>query len=224
MRAAEYYQTVQRCRDHAQVLDAVRVAVAASRPAPGGAPGADPAVLLEFLIVRGFELDLGPAASSGAAGMSWLSSATSRVVWPFGVSEADAVGAGSSRAVEQIDGGVHLPPLSCLFETKSRAVESDIEPVAKLVARLMRRPAGVIGAVFSPAGFTQPCRVLSRSLAPITVLLWTSQDIETALQHPERGGLVAGLLWKYRQAVDKGVPDANLAEWQDCGPSDRLPG
>lgn len=115
----------------------------------GSTPGWDDGKALEFLVLRAFEIE-------GAV-----------VRWPFGV-ELD------THLVEQIDGVIYTGNLACMVESKDWTIPIPIEPIAKLRNQLLRRPAGVVGAVFttSPDGFTPAAATLARFLAPQTILLW----------------------------------------------------
>lgn len=155
----------------------------------------------EFLVLRGFELDLAA-----------LGERSGKVVWPYQVTQLDLGVGHQANAVEQIDGGVHLPGLSCLFECKCPANDLvGVEPIAKLASKLLRRPAGLIGSVFSATDFEESAVLLSLFLAPLTVLLWYGNDIEWCLANAEDGGFVEALQWKYRQAVDLGQPKVVLS-------------
>lgn len=137
---------------------------------------------LEHLILKAFEL-------SGA-----------EVVWPYPVKLNGSV-------VEQIDGMVIVDGLSCLVEVKDQEAAVNIEPLAKIRNQLLRRPAGVLGSVFTSSEFTDPAKTLAQFVAPQAVLLW---------QGPEIGHLVAqkdfvtALKWKHRVLVQHGIPDYDV--------------
>lgn len=141
---------------------------------------------LEYTFIRAFELD-------GA-----------QVKYPFDVRLAP-----SGDDVEQIDGAIYVDGLAALVEVKDTAGRTNIEPIAKLRNQLLRRPAGVIGCVFSRSGFTDPATTLARYLSPQTILLWEGREFAEALR---AGKCVQGLTWKYRYAVENGLPDYNLLE------------
>jgi len=82
-----------------------------------------------------------------------------------------------------------------------------VEPIAKLRNQLARRPAAAIGLVFNYNGFTEPARLLTRYLAPQTILLWAGGEIGYALRNQL---MVQGLQVKFKYAVEHGVPDYNL--------------
>ena len=112
-------------------------------------PGWDPGKAFEYLVLRAFELD-------GA-----------EVRYPFPVQLFD-----EGAAVEQIDGAIHLPGLSCIVECKDEAERISFEPIAKMRNQLLRRPGGIAGVVFSRSGFTPPAVRLAHFCSPQSVLLW----------------------------------------------------
>ncbi len=113
--------------------------------------------------------------------------------------------------VEQVDGVVYCSGLSCLVESKDFAdrVNVDIAPIAKLRNQLLRRPANTLGLVFSRTGFTDPARHLSYFSLPQTILLWSGEEIEYAL---EQESICELLLLKYRVCVEDGLPDYDVRE------------
>ena len=137
---------------------------------------------LEHLILKAFEL-------SGA-----------EVVWPYSVKLNGSV-------VEQIDGMVVADGLTCMVEVKDQEANVNIEPLAKIRNQLQRRPAGVLGSVFTSSQFTDPAKTLAQFMAPQAVLLW---------QGPEIGHLVAqrdfviALKWKHRALMQHGMPDYDV--------------
>lgn len=153
------------------------------RISDGDSPEEWPAGLaFEYLILRAFQLE-------GA-----------EVIWPYTV-DLDA------QVIEQIDGVVYVGALACLIEAKDREEATNFEPIARLYGLLNRRPSGALGSIFSREGFTAPAKTLARFLAPRTILLWEQEDIAFALEHQR---MSAGLLAKYRYAVQYGLPDYPL--------------
>lgn len=144
----------------------------------GATPGWEPGRAFEYLILRAFELD-------GA-----------RVRWPYTV---DIHG----HVVEQIDGAVYAGGLSCLVEAKDTSGAVSFEAVAKLRHQLSRRPAGVIGLLFSRNDFTRPAVTLAGFLAPQNVLLWSGEDLTVALRQRR---MIGALEAKYRRCVEEGAP------------------
>jgi hypothetical protein len=123
---ADPYAALAHAMTHAQVLQLWKD-IQARTTAPTWPAGK----ALEYLIVRGFELE----------GTS--------VVWPFSVRDPE-----TNEELEQIDGVVYAQGLSAVVEAKDFDDRSkvNIEPIAKLRSQLLRRPSGVLGAVFSRTG------------------------------------------------------------------------
>lgn len=139
---------------------------------------------LEYLIIRAFEI--------GGA----------KVSYPYSVFDR------SGSELEQLDGCVHLPSLSCLIECKDFENDKvDFAPLAKMRSQLLRRPAATIGCIFSTSGFTEPAVTLASHVAPQTILLWEQSEVEFVLG---REGLICeSLLSKYQYYIEKCVPDFN---------------
>lgn len=139
----------------------------------------------EYLILRAFQLE-------GAD-----------IVWPFPVELFE-------EKVEQIDGVIHLPGsvMSVLVESKDYQERLNIDPIVKMRSQLQRRPAGVIGSVFSTNGFTDPALTLAQFMAPQTILLWEQPDIDYCLTE---GKFTEGLLKKYRHCIEHGKSDFNVS-------------
>lgn len=134
----------------------------------------------EYLILKAFELD------------------NAFVRYPYEVKLEDEV-------VEQIDGAVHFEELSCLVECKDYGERNvDIEPIAKIRNQLLRRPSSTIGLIFSKTGFTEPALTLAQYLAPQTILLWSSQEIDYIIQKKE---ICKFLKLKYHKCIEEGMPD-----------------
>jgi hypothetical protein len=148
----------------------------------GETPGWDPGKAFEYLVIRAFELE-------GAA-----------VTYPFSVNL-------SGILVEQIDGAIYSDGLSCLVECKDQEGNLAIDPVAKLRNQLLRRPAGVVGLVFSSTGFTASTMMLSQYGGGQSILLWEAEDLDYALNRQQ---LRQGLVQKYRYCVERGLPHYSL--------------
>lgn len=157
----------------------------------GDTPGWPAGKAFEYLVLRAFQLE-------GAY-----------VHWPYTVTVGEVIGSGAQEAAEQIDGFVHTDDgLACLIECKDyRTAKADLAPVAKLRNQLLRRSSTVLGVVFSRSGFTEQAALLARFTAPQTILLWTGNEVEIALQHRL---FCRGLTAKYRNCVAKGVPDYHI--------------
>lgn len=149
----------------------------------GDTPGWEPGLAFEYLVLRAFEIE-------GAA-----------VRYPYTVRLYE-------ETVEQIDGVVYAGPLSVLVESKDLDGPVNVVPLAKMRNQLLRRPTPTIGAVFSRRGFTDPAKALARYMWPQTILLWHGDEVDMALK---AGKMTAGLMLKYRHAVENGLPDYHFA-------------
>ena len=152
------------------------------RSRTGNTPGFDAGKALEYFLLRAFELE-------GAV-----------VTWPYQVDLFDI-------QVEQIDGVIYWDSLSFIIEAKDRRENVSIESVAKLRNQLLRRPSSTIGVIFSSSGFTEPAIMLSKFLAPATILLWTGDEIQLAFASRT---MCDGLIKKFRYSVERGLTDYNL--------------
>jgi hypothetical protein len=112
----------------------------------------------------------------------------------------------------ELDGAIHLPPapsgslggpLSVLCEAKAHARPLNVEPVAKLRNQLQRRPAGLVGALFSLSGFSPAALELTKYLAPVCILLWDRSHVLWSLEQPGRAR--EALLRKYRHALEQNI-------------------
>jgi Restriction endonuclease len=151
------------------------------RATPDWAPG----VAFEFLILRAFELE-------GAA-----------VEYPFSV---ELFG---EAAAEQIDGMVQMKGEGLVFLAESKDWKDPIAvaPIAKLRNQLARRPAQLIGCLFSTSGFTEPAKLMGHFLAPQTILLWDGDDIDFCLRNRY---FSQGVFEKHTYAMKEGKPYLNL--------------
>lgn len=142
---------------------------------------------LEYLVIRAFELDPEEPAT---------------VRYPYEVSLF-------SEKVEEIDGAVHLPGLSCLVESKDWGRNVAIGPIVKMRSQLLRRPAGTIGIMFSKKTFTKPAIYLAHFTMPQAVLLWSRFDLQVAM---DEGRICGFLRLKHRVCCEDGIPDYDLRE------------
>ena len=108
---------------------------------------------------------------------------------------------------EEIDGLIYYNGLSCMIECKDHSDKINFEPVAKLRSQLMRRPSSTIGSIFSRSNFSLPTIVLSHFIAPQTILLWTADDIDDAI---EKRNIGEALIQKYRHCIEHGNPYFDL--------------
>jgi hypothetical protein len=142
---------------------------------------------LEYLVLRAFELDpVEPAV----------------VRYPY---EVKLFG----KIVEEIDGAVHLPGLSCLVESKDWGESVPFGPIAKMRNQLLRRPAGTIGVMFAKQEFADPAKYLAHFTMPQAILLWPGAQLEMAL---ENGRICEYLRLKHRLCVETGLPDYDIRE------------
>ena len=146
-------------------------------PIPGWQRGG----AFEHIVLRAFEIE-------GA-----------EVQWPFRVPY-------NGHTLEQIDGAIYYGGLFCLVESKDYNGRINVEPIAKLRNQLMRRPGGTIGLVFARSGFTEPAKILTRMMNPLSILLWEFDELEEALR---TSTMCAALKTKFRFAVEQGMPDFN---------------
>jgi hypothetical protein len=139
----------------------------------------------EYLVIRAFELD---------------PDETAIVSYPYEVSLFD-------EKVEEIDGAVHLPGLSCLVESKDWGKNVAIGPIVKMRSQLLRRPAGTVGIIFSKMSFTKPGIYLAHFTLPQAVLLWSGFDLQVAM---DEGRICKFLRIKHRVCCENGIPDYDL--------------
>ena len=141
----------------------------------------------EYLIVRLFELD-------GAI-----------VKYPYTVSQKTMEG--KQELIEQIDGIIYTGSLSCIIECKDENRVTNVEPVYKLRNQLLRRPSGVIGSVFSRAGFTDPAITLASFTMPQAILLWEGGEVASMLKEKRACSF---LLTKFRRCIETGSPNYDI--------------
>ena len=153
----------------------------------GTSPGWESGEALEYLVIRAFEIDPDEPAT---------------VRYPYEVSLFD-------EKVEEIDGAVHLPGLSCLVESKDWGKNVAIGPIVKMRSQLLRRPAGTIGLMFSKKTFTRPAIYLAHFTMPQAVLLWSGFDLQIAM---DEGRIRRFLRLKHRVCCEDGIPDYDLRE------------
>jgi hypothetical protein len=147
-------------------------------------PGWGAGKAMEHLVLHAFQL-------SGAD-----------VIWPYSVKF-------EGQVLEQIDGMVTSGAITCMIETKDHDSDINVEPLAKLRNQLMRRPAGVVGCVFSSTGFTAPAKTLAYYMAPHAILLWQGSEVEFLLEKQDFAG---ALKRKYQWLMQHGIPDYHVME------------
>jgi hypothetical protein len=179
--AKDYLKQIKKYSTHSELeklwAEICSGGVSARHWAPGKA--------FEHLLLRAFELE-------GA-----------EITWPYHVS---LFGMG---IIEQIDGAIYLPTanLTVLVESKDLDDSVNVEPITKLRNQLMRRPSGLIGAVFTTSTFSEPAVLLTHFLAPQTILLWEKNHIEFCLKNQK---FIPGMLAKYKDCLEKGKPDLDI--------------
>lgn len=138
-------------------------------------PGWEAGKALEYLILRAFELE------------------EAKVTYPYSIQMGGAI-------LEQIDGAIYCDGFACLVECKDQSDNISIDPVAKLRNQLLRRPAGVVGLIFTTTQFTQSTQILAQYNANQAILLWEGSEIEYAL---EQQCFRSGLIQKYQYCVER---------------------
>ena len=148
----------------------------------GDTPEWESGKALEYLVLRAFELE-------GA-----------NVTYPYTIQMGGTI-------LEQLDGAIYCDGFACLVECKDQNDKIAIDPVAKLRNQLLRRPAGVIGLIFTTTQFTQSTQILAQYNANQAILLWEGSEIEYALQHQ---WLRLGLTQKYRYCVERAAANYRI--------------
>ncbi|MBY0232582.1 MAG: hypothetical protein K2W96_25155 [Gemmataceae bacterium] len=142
---------------------------------------------LEYLVIRAFELDPDEMAA---------------LRYPY---EVELFG----QKVEEIDGAVHLPGLSCIVESKDWGSNVPIGPIAKMRNQLLRRPAGTVGLLFAKQEFTEPAICLAYFAMPQAILLWSGSDLDVVLRERR---ICRFLRRKHRSCCEDGTPEYDLRE------------
>lgn len=103
-----------------------------------------------------------------------------------------------SQKDEQIDGVIYLNHLPLLVESKFYKKEKvDIEPIAKLMARMQARPSFTMGLIVSRSGVTSAALEYMKFLQPKNILIFQGDEIETAIKNAtNKNKLFKGLLEK----------------------------
>ena len=136
-----------------------------------------------YLVIRVFELD------------------EAEVKYPYTVTQRTMED--KQELIEQMDDIVYTESLSCIIESKDREGVVNVEPIYKLRNQLLRRPSGVIGSVFSRAGFTSPAITLASFTMPQTILLWEGGEVEEAR-------ICSFLVTKLRRCIETGSPNYDI--------------
>jgi hypothetical protein len=82
-------------------------------------------------------------------------------------------------------------------------LQINVEPLAKLRNQLARRPAGLVGCLFSRGGFTRQAINLAGFMAPQAILLWTAEEIDAVVK---KHRITAALEIKYARLLRDGMP------------------
>ncbi len=147
----------------------------------GSTPNWDEGKAFEHLVVRAFELS------------------KLHVEYPFDVPPGGSI-------LEQIDGMVFLDDTPFLIECKDKE-SVNILAIAKLRYQLLRRPPVTMGCVFITGNYTRSALVRADLAIPQQIVLWSDDDIETALAETDfRSPLIA----KYRDLCMYGLTDHSL--------------
>lgn len=184
-RREEQYRDRVLALGHAGLLK-MWAAICRGAPLPGWPRGK----ALEYLILRALQLE----------GVE--------VTWPYRVYRQQP----QQQQVEEIDGAAHFDGLTCLVECKARARLTDIAPIVKLKAQVMRRTRQTFGAVFSVSRFSPGALSLVEMLPPADVVLWEGPEIDRALR---KRWLYEGTRRKLRYAAKGGMVNVNLIEMGD---------
>jgi hypothetical protein len=155
----------------------------------GNTPGWAAGKAFEFLILRAFEL-------SGA-----------EVCWPYSVNFRTAAN------IEQIDGLVYVDELAVLIESKDYSEKTGekknihFEPIAKMRSQLSRRPANMIGCIFSSGDYTEAAQILINFTTPETILSWNGSEMAYCIL---KRNLTEFLRIKYRRCLQYGTHDFDV--------------
>lgn len=144
----------------------------------GSTPDWDEGKAFEHLVIRAFELS------------------KLRVEYPFDVPPGGSI-------LEQIDGMVFLAETPFLIECQDKD-SVDVLAIAKLRHQLLRRPPATMGCVCIAGKFTQSALVLADLAVPQQIVLWSEEDIETALGDKDFKSPLAA---KYRDLCMYGLTD-----------------
>ncbi len=119
------------------------------------------------------------------------------VTYPFSVTNPHG------GVLEQLDGFVQIDGISLLLETKDYKDKVAVEPIAKLRNQLLRRPAGIVGCVFTKSDFTGSSIMLANFMAPQAILLWAGVEIDAIVWGE---CIKTALKIKHRRLLRDGMP------------------
>lgn len=136
------------------------------------------------------------AAGSSEAGVQFQNNLT-RVLQIAGCEPRDVKTVG-----QQIDASCWISGHPVLIEMLNSRHSAEAKEVGDLFRKLATRPAGVIGILCAPGGFTEGARQEAKSLAnQRTVLLWGRAEVERLLKSPSE--ICNLLLERYRDFIDR---------------------
>lgn len=143
-----------------------------------------PGKALEYLVLRAFELDGAFVRSAYVVRLD-------------------------GEPLEELDGAIYVGSMRCIVECKDRRDPLGVEALAKLRNQLLRRPAGMLGVLFSTSGYRESAITLARFSGQQPIVLWYPQEITRML---ELENPCAMLNLKYRFCVEEGKPEANTMD------------
>lgn len=135
--------------------------------------------LLEYIILRGFELE-----EDGC------------VTYPYDVNDSLSR---YKKPIEQIDGAVHVDELHALVECKDYRSKIKVEPLAKMRNQLARRHGSMFGMFFTVENLTTPTQIQVKYMAPQMIIIWTKKDIDHCIRNSR---FIKCMRTKYRKAVE----------------------
>ncbi len=112
-----------------------------------------------------------------------------------------------SNKIEQIDGFVYLNQIPFMVESKKYSSKIDIEPVAKLMARLQARPLLTMGLIITLSGVTTAALEYMKYLQPKNIIIFQGSEIEVGIKNANNVNLLfKGLLEKkFHALVEKAL-------------------
>lgn len=120
--------------------------------------------------------------------------------------------------IEQIDGVVYLNSIPFIVESKFHETDKiDIEPIAKLYIRLLKRPSIAFGLVFTNTGLTGPAIEYMKYLHPKNIILWQGTEVELSFMESANTTLKKDMKYllhnKLKKLIEKGDYESHVAEF-----------
>lgn len=114
--------------------------------------------------------------------------------------------------IEQIDGVIYLNQIPFIVESKRHSTKIDIEPIAKLMARMQARPSFTMGLIIALSGVTSAALEYMKYLQPKNMIIFQGSEIEKAIENANSTNLLfRGLLEKKLQTlVEKAIFDYHI--------------